>query len=174
MVWLVLPWRASDWGLVLAGTQPQHRCIHPLSYLLSQPSNVFSQLPSFLLRHFQFTRKNSLLLSSDSWLAVTRLMLSELRVVTDCAAVVLCTVFVQSVHQTGCTVHFSHICAGRRGWWYSSINCKLIRDLLWKAPCNTFDSIHHSIIIADQLSLGSCEGNEAVINVWLVKIITIQ
>ena len=76
--------------------------------------------------------------------------------------------------QTGCTVHFSHICAGRRGWWYSSINCKLIRDLLWKAPCNTFDSIHHSIIIADQLSLGSCRGNEAVINVWLVKIITIQ
>ena len=31
-------------------------------------------------------------------MAVTRLMLSELRVVTDCAAVVLCTVFVQCVH----------------------------------------------------------------------------
>ena len=145
MVWLVLPWRASDWGLVLAGTKPQHRCIHPLSYLLSQLSNVFSQLPSFLLRHFQFTRKNSLLLSSDSWLAVTRLMLSELRVVTDCAAVVLCTVFVQSVHQTGCTVHFSHICAGRRGWWYSSINCELIWDC----------SERHRVIVLIHLTIRS-------------------
>ena len=47
--------------------------------------------------------------------------------------------------QTGCTVHFSHICAGRRGWWYSSINCKLIWDY----------SERHRVIVLIHLTIRS-------------------
>ena len=115
MVWLVLPWRESGWGLVLAGTQPQHRGSHIRfhTYFLNCPMSLSTP---------QFSYNGNGTLSSQGrvhfysaqaqvWQAVTRLMLSELSVVTDCAAVVLCTVFVQSVHQKLAVLYTFFTCA---------------------------------------------------------------
>lgn len=155
MVWLVLPWRESGWGLVLAGTPPQHRGSHIRfhTYFLNCSKSVSTPQFSYYGTFSSQGRVHFYSAQAQVWLAVARLMLSELSVVTDCAAVVLCTVFVQSVHPKLAVLYTLFTCAQvDGGGWYNSINCKLIWDLFWKAPCNSFDVIHDSIIIADQLS----------------------
>ena len=73
MVWLVLPWRESGWGLVLAGTQPQHRGSHIrfhtyfLNCPMSLPTPQFSYCMALSVHKEEFTFIRLKLSSDRLW-----------------------------------------------------------------------------------------------------------
>ena len=120
MVWLVSPWRWRESGvwywLVLSHNIGAHTSAVKLTFFIISCVSFHPTALLFCLS--PFTWSYSLLLSSVSGL--TRC--DQVNVIwAVCCQWLRCRGIVYTIRavctpQTGCTVHLSHICSGRRGW----------------------------------------------------------